>query len=208
MSRRSSCARSHHASDFLIGISAARVACAAQRLLACGQLAVLASGDVPFIAGDPAKHPDGISCRHQSYCFGGPCVMRVLRSGVSGRGEGDDRAVDDDAAGGERGALRGPAEPGDLSMVGEVLDVRRVAPPGANKARRAGNPKPRRCCCPAPGGHAGRNTREVIRGGRRPEVWSIANSAGWRMPPQHEGGKNQAATDQASRDRRRAQAWP
>src|SRR5262249_41622229 len=36
---------------------------AAQRFLARGQLAVLASGDVPLVAGDPAKHPDGISCR-------------------------------------------------------------------------------------------------------------------------------------------------
>ena len=49
-------------------------------------------------------------------------MMSALPSGASGGGEGDDRAVDDGAAGGERGALRGPVEPDDGPVVGEALD--------------------------------------------------------------------------------------
>jgi pimeloyl-ACP methyl ester carboxylesterase len=51
-----------------------------------------------------------------------PLCDRRLQAGASGRCEGDDRAVDDDAAGGERGPLRGPVEPDDDPLIGEVLD--------------------------------------------------------------------------------------
>src|SRR5260370_515414 len=57
---------------------------------------------------------------------GGPCVLSGLPPGASGRREGDDRAVDDDAAGGERGALRGPVKADDDPLIGEVLDVAEI----------------------------------------------------------------------------------
>src|SRR5215470_491033 len=44
----------------------------------------------------------------------------------SGRRERDDRAVDDGAAGSERGALRSPVEPDDDPLIGEVLHVAEV----------------------------------------------------------------------------------
>src|SRR5262249_57792948 len=56
----------------------------------------------------------------------GPGYEEGVRAGGSGRREGDDRAVDDGAAGGERGALCGPVEPDDGPLIGEVLDVAEV----------------------------------------------------------------------------------
>jgi hypothetical protein len=62
--RRSSWASSHHASDFADRDQGCP-GCprTAERVLARGQLAALASGYVPLVAGDPAERPDGISGR-------------------------------------------------------------------------------------------------------------------------------------------------
>lgn len=64
----------------------------------------------------------------------------------------------------------------------------RAAPTWPDK-RMGRQPEPGFCCRPGDKRQAGRSTYEVIRGGRRPHVWSNAQRRGRRIPRCREDGK-------------------
>src|SRR5215469_13735639 len=85
--------------------------------------------------------------------------------------------------------------------------TQRVAPAPwlTERARRAA--EPRRCCRPGAKRQAGRDTREVIRGGPHPQVWSTANSAGGGYYGSTKPGRTRREPIRIHRTPAQLQAW-